>query len=131
MRLAASDAAFEADVGLAPDLGLLARAPKHVGSASLLHEVALSARARTFGAEAEEAQRSAGLVSRKVSRVAPDSRAEVVLAVEVVFGESRCRCVDLVLNGSSRICQCAVSETFERTGERRYRQLSRYSTVGV
>ena len=68
MRLVSSDAAFEADVGLAAGLGMPARAPKHVGSASLLHEVALSARARTFGAEAEEVQRSAGLVSRVARR---------------------------------------------------------------
>ena len=94
MRLAGSDrdsdAAFEADVGLAADLrlGMLARAPKLVGSTLLSHELALSARARTF--DAEKAQRSDGLVSR----VAPDSRAEVVLAVEVVVGEPRCRCVD-------------------------------------
>ena len=40
MRFAASDVAFEADVGPAADLGMLARAPKLVGSASLLHEVA-------------------------------------------------------------------------------------------
>ena len=47
----------------------------------------LSARARTSGAE--EAQCSVGLVSR----VAPEPRAEVVFAVEVVVGEPRCRCV--------------------------------------
>jgi hypothetical protein len=71
---------------------MLARAPKLVGNTSLRNELALSAllwSARTaFGAE--KAQRSVGLVSR----VVPDSRAEVVLAVEVVVGKPRCRCVD-------------------------------------
>lgn len=74
VRWAAADAAFsikEVDVGLAADIGTLARVPRLVGNASLLHELALSG--RTFGAD--EA-RALGLVSRVVR----GSRAEVVRA---------------------------------------------------
>lgn len=72
VRLAAADAAFsikEVDVGLAADIGTLARLPRLVGNASLLHELALTA--RVFGAR--DALRL-GLVSR----VVPGSRDDVV-----------------------------------------------------
>lgn len=64
VRLAAADAAFsikEVDVGLAPDIGTLARLPRLVGNVSLLHELALTG--RVFGAQ--DALRL-GLVSRVV-----------------------------------------------------------------
>ena len=54
VRQAASDAAFsteEVDVGLAVDLGTLARVPELVGNVSLLHEPSLRSR-RTRGARA-------------------------------------------------------------------------------
>ena len=74
VRLAAADAAFsikEVDVGLAADIGTLARLPRLVGNASLLYELALTG--RVFGAQ--DAQRL-GLVSR----VVPGSRDDVVRA---------------------------------------------------
>jgi len=74
VRLAAADAAFsikEVDVGLAADIGTLARLPRLVGNASLLHELALTG--RVFGAH--DARRL-GLVSR----VVPGSRDDVVRA---------------------------------------------------
>lgn len=78
VRWAASDVKFsikEVDVGLAADVGTLARAPARAAgaNASLLFELALSG--RVFGAE--EACRALGLVSR----VVPGSRAEVLSAV--------------------------------------------------
>jgi Delta3,5-Delta2,4-dienoyl-CoA isomerase len=77
VRWAASDARFsikEVDVGLAADVGTLARAPGRAGAAktSLLFELALSG--REFGAE--EARDGLGFVSRVVD----GSRAEVVRA---------------------------------------------------
>ncbi|KAH9021652.1 ClpP/crotonase-like domain-containing protein [Lactarius deliciosus] len=74
VRFAAADAAFsikEVDVGLAPDLGTLARLPRLVGNVSLLHELALTG--RVFGAQ--DALRL-GLVSRVVR----GSRDDVVSA---------------------------------------------------
>ncbi|KAJ2899632.1 mitochondrial precursor [Zalerion maritima] len=62
IRLAVADAKFsvkEVDIGLAADIGSLARLPKVVGSSSWVREVCLTA--RIFGAE--EAQR-VGFVSR-------------------------------------------------------------------
>ena len=75
VRFAASDASFsikEVDVGLAADMGTLARLPKlgAAANASLLHELALSGRA--FGAD--EAMSALGLVSRVVR----GSRVQVV-----------------------------------------------------
>ena len=77
VRWAASDARFsikEVDVGLAADVGTLARAPGRAGAgnASLLFELALSG--REFGAE--EARGALGLVSRVVD----GSREQVVRA---------------------------------------------------
>ncbi len=77
VRWAASDATFsikEVDVGLAADIGTLARGPGRAfgANASLLFELALSG--RTFGAD--EARAALGLVSR----VVPGSRAQVVRA---------------------------------------------------
>ncbi|KAH9970671.1 ClpP/crotonase [Russula compacta] len=76
VRFAASDVSFsikEVDVGLAADMGTLARLPKLCGgaggNASLLHELAFSGRA--FGADEASAL---GLVSRVVR----GSRAQVV-----------------------------------------------------
>ncbi|KAH7099757.1 ClpP/crotonase [Auriculariales sp. MPI-PUGE-AT-0066] len=74
IRLAAADTTFcikETAVGLATDIGTLARLPKLTGNASLLHELALTA--RSFGCP--EAL-SLGLISRAV----PGSRTEVVQA---------------------------------------------------
>lgn len=74
VRLAATDVAFsirEVDVGLAADIGTLARLPKLVGNASLLYELALTG--RSFDAQAAL---SLGLVSR----VVPGSRDDVVRA---------------------------------------------------
>ncbi|KAI9437306.1 ClpP/crotonase-like domain-containing protein, partial [Lactarius indigo] len=74
VRLTAADAAFsikEVDVGLAPDIGTLARLPRLVGNLSLFHELALTG--RVFGA-----QDVLGL--GLVSRVVPGSRDEVVRA---------------------------------------------------
>jgi len=84
VRWAASDVQFsikEVDVGLAPDVGTLARAPARAAgaNASLLFELALSG--RVFGAE--EACGALGLVSR----VVPGSRAEVVSAALGFAGE--------------------------------------------
>ncbi|OBZ79633.1 Delta(3,5)-Delta(2,4)-dienoyl-CoA isomerase, mitochondrial [Grifola frondosa] len=74
VRYAASDAVFsikEVDVGLAADIGTLARLPKLAGNQSLVNELAFTA--RNFSAvEAEKA----GIVSR----VVPGSRDEVVKA---------------------------------------------------
>jgi delta(3,5)-delta(2,4)-dienoyl-CoA isomerase len=72
VRLAASDAAFsikEVDVGIAPDIGTLARMPRLVGNTSLLYELALTG--RVFGA-----RDALGL--GLVSRVIPGSRDDVV-----------------------------------------------------
>jgi delta(3,5)-delta(2,4)-dienoyl-CoA isomerase len=72
VRLAASDAAFsikEVDVGIAPDIGTLARMPRLVGNTSLLYELALTG--RVFGA-----RDALGL--GLVSRVVPGSRDDVV-----------------------------------------------------
>ena len=72
VRLAASDTSFsikEVDVGLAADIGTLARLPRLVGNTSLLYELALTG--RVFGAK--EAL-GLGLVSRVVS----GSREDVV-----------------------------------------------------
>ena len=72
VRLAASDTSFsikEVDVGLAADIGTLARLPRLVGNTSLLYELALTG--RVFGAR--EAL-GLGLVSRVVS----GSREDVV-----------------------------------------------------
>ncbi|KAI0770920.1 ClpP/crotonase [Trametes elegans] len=74
VRLAASNVVFavkEVDVGLAADIGTLARLPKVAGNASLVHELAYTG--RNFSVE--EAER-AGLVSR----VVPGARAEVIAA---------------------------------------------------
>jgi Delta3,5-Delta2,4-dienoyl-CoA isomerase len=86
VRWAATDASFsikEVDVGLAADLGTLARMPKLIGNTSLLYELALEG--RTFGAD--EASRL-GIVSRVVD----GSREEVVSAAiafaKVVAGKS-------------------------------------------
>ncbi|TFY66857.1 hypothetical protein EVG20_g4239 [Dentipellis fragilis] len=72
IRWAAADAVFsikEVDVGLAADIGTLARLPKLTGNASLLLELALTA--RNFGPE-EATQ--VGMVSK----VVPGSHDEVV-----------------------------------------------------
>lgn len=74
VRYAANDVKFsikEVDVGLAADIGTLARLPKLTGNASLLNELALTG--RIFGAE--EAK-ELGMVSR----ITPGSRVEVVQA---------------------------------------------------
>ncbi|KAF8266382.1 ClpP/crotonase [Lactarius quietus] len=81
VRLAAADAAFsikEVDVGLAADIGTLARLPRLVGNASLLYELALTG--RTFGAQ--DALRL-GLVSRVVN----GSRGDVVRAALELAGK--------------------------------------------
>jgi delta(3,5)-delta(2,4)-dienoyl-CoA isomerase len=106
VRWAASDAVFsikEVDVGLAADTGTLARVPKLVGNASLLNELALSA--RTFGAE--EAQRSLGLVSR----VVPGSRAEVVRAAIVEFAEVVARKSPVAVVGTKRFIAHALDHS--------------------
>lgn len=84
VRWAASDAKFsikEVDVGLAADVGTLARAPARAAgaNASLLFELALSG--RPFGAD--EACVGLGLVSR----VVPGSREEVLRAALAFAGE--------------------------------------------
>ncbi|EPS95693.1 hypothetical protein FOMPIDRAFT_1131961 [Fomitopsis schrenkii] len=74
IRYTASNAVFsikEVDVGLAADIGTLARLPKVVGNHSLLHELAYTAR-NFSAAEAEKL----GLVSRVVQ----GSRDEVLAA---------------------------------------------------
>ena len=106
VRWAASDAVFsikEVDVGLAADIGTLARVPKLVGNASLLNELALSA--RTFSAE--EAQRSLGLVSR----VVPGSRAEVVRAAIVEFAEVVARKSPVAVVGTKRFIAHALDHS--------------------
>jgi delta(3,5)-delta(2,4)-dienoyl-CoA isomerase len=106
VRWAASDAAFsikEVDVGLAADLGTLARAPKLVANASLLCELALSA--RTFGAE--EARGSLGLVSR----VVPGSRAEVVRAAIAEFAEVVARKSPVAVVGTKRFIAHALDHS--------------------
>ncbi|TCD62526.1 hypothetical protein EIP91_006776 [Steccherinum ochraceum] len=74
VRYAASDSVFsikEVDVGLAADIGTLARLPKLAGNQSLVHELAYTS--RNFGvAEAEKM----GLLSRVIE----GSREEVVKA---------------------------------------------------
>ncbi|KAH7098313.1 ClpP/crotonase [Auriculariales sp. MPI-PUGE-AT-0066] len=78
VRLASEDSSFcvkETAVGFPADIGTLARVPKLTGNASLLHELALTA--RPFGSS--EAL-SLGLISRSV----PGSRSDVVkVALEV------------------------------------------------
>ena len=72
VRLAATDTSFsikEVDVGLAPDIGTLARLPRLVGNTSLLYELALTG--RVFGA-------AEALGLGLVSRVVAGSRADVV-----------------------------------------------------
>jgi delta(3,5)-delta(2,4)-dienoyl-CoA isomerase len=106
VRWAASDATFsikEVDVGLAADLGTLARGPKLVGNASLWHELALSA--RTFGAE--EAMGSLGLVSR----VVPGSRAEVVRAAIVEFAEVVARKSPVAVVGTKQFIAHALDHS--------------------
>ncbi|KAI0041376.1 ClpP/crotonase [Auriscalpium vulgare] len=78
VRYASSDVLFsikEADVGLAADIGTLARLPKLTGNASHLAELALTA--RNFGAE--EAQQL-GLISK----IVPGGHDEVVAAALAV-----------------------------------------------
>lgn len=66
------------DVGLAADIGTLARAPKALSSSSLLHELAYSA--RTFGA-------ADALRLGFVSRVVEGGREGVVRAALALAGE--------------------------------------------
>jgi delta(3,5)-delta(2,4)-dienoyl-CoA isomerase len=106
VRWAASDAAFsirEVDVGLAADTGTLARMPKLAANASLVHELALSA--RTFGAE--EALRSLGFVSR----VVPGSRAEVVRAAIVEFAEVVARKSPVAVVGTKQFITHALNHS--------------------
>ena len=106
VRWAASDAVFsikEVDVGLAADTGTLARMPKLVANASLVRELALSA--RTFGAE--EAQRSLGFVSR----VVPGSRAEVVRAAIIEFAEVVARKSPIAVVGTKRFITHALDHS--------------------
>jgi delta(3,5)-delta(2,4)-dienoyl-CoA isomerase len=106
VRWAASDAAFsikEVDVGLAADTGTLARVPKLVGNASLLGELALSA--RTFGAE--EARSSLGFVSRVVQ----GSREEVVRAAIVEFAEVVARKSPVAVVGTKRFITHALDHS--------------------
>jgi delta(3,5)-delta(2,4)-dienoyl-CoA isomerase len=106
VRWAASDAAFsikEVDVGLAADSGTLARMPKLAANASLLHELALSA--RTFSAE--EALRSLGFVSR----VVPGSRAEVVRAAIVEFAEVVARKSPVAVVGTKQFITHALDHS--------------------
>lgn len=80
VRYAASDAVFaikEADVGLAADIGTLARLPKIAGNQSLVHELAYTARNFT----AAEAERMGF-----VSRVVPGGRDDVVRAALALAG---------------------------------------------
>ncbi|KAH9963647.1 ClpP/crotonase [Russula dissimulans] len=110
VRWAAADAAFsikEVDVGLAADIGTLARVPKLVGNASLLHELALSG--RTFGAE--EAGRL-GLVSR----VVPGSREEVVRAA-LGFAEGVARKSPVAVAGIKRFVAQALEHSVEEALE--------------
>jgi Delta3,5-Delta2,4-dienoyl-CoA isomerase len=86
VRWAAADATFsirEVDVGLAADLGTLARVPKLVGNVSMLCELALSG--RTFGAD--EALRL-GLVSRVVEGSREDVVRAAVAFAQVVASKS-------------------------------------------
>jgi delta(3,5)-delta(2,4)-dienoyl-CoA isomerase len=106
VRWAASDAAFsikEVDVGLAADTGTLARMPKLAANASLVNELALSA--RTFSAE--EALRSLGFVSRVVS----GSRAEVVRAAITEFAEVVARKSPVAVVGSKRFITHALDHS--------------------
>ncbi|KAF8472261.1 ClpP/crotonase [Russula ochroleuca] len=112
VRWAASDAAFsikEVDVGLAADTGTLARVPKLVGNASLLGELALSA--RTFGAE--EARSSLGFVSRVVQ----GSREEVVRAAIVEFAEVVARKSPVAVVGTKRFITHALDHSVEEALE--------------
>lgn len=75
--MAAHDGSQEVDVGLAADIGTLARLPKIAGNQSMVYELAFTA--REFGAgEAEKM----GLVSR----VVPGGRVEVVQAALQLAG---------------------------------------------
>ena len=107
VRWAASDDATfcikEVDVGLAADTGTLARMPKLAANASLVRELALSA--RTFGAE--EALRSLGFVSR----VVPGSRAEVVRAAIVEFAEVVARKSPVAVVGTKRFITHALDHS--------------------
>ncbi|KAF8502688.1 ClpP/crotonase [Russula emetica] len=108
VRWAASDVAFsikEVDVGLAADTGTLARMPKLAANASLVHELALSA--RTFGAE--EALRSLGFVSR----VVPGSRPEVVRAAIVEFAEVVARKSPVAVVGTKQFITHALNHSVE------------------
>jgi delta(3,5)-delta(2,4)-dienoyl-CoA isomerase len=106
VRWAASDAAFsikEVDVGLAADTGTLARMPKLAANASLVYELALSA--RTFSAD--EALRSLGFVSR----VVPGSRAEVVRAAIVEFAEVVARKSPVAVVGTKQFITHALNHS--------------------
>ncbi|KAI0246869.1 ClpP/crotonase [Lactifluus subvellereus] len=97
----------EVDVGLAADLGTLARVPKLVGNVSLLHELALSG--RPFGAD--EALRL-GLVSR----VVPGSRADVVRAA-IAFAELVASKSPIAVVGIKRFIAHALDHSMEEALE--------------
>ena len=107
VRWAASDATFsikEVDVGLAADIGTLARGPGRAfgANASLLFELALSG--RTFGAD--EARAALGLVSR----VVPGSRAQVVGAA-LEFAQEVARKSPVAVAGVKRFVAHALDHS--------------------
>ena len=89
--------------GLAADTGTLARMPKLAANASLVRELALSA--RTFSAE--EALRSLGVVSR----VVPGSRAEVACAAIVEFAEVVARKSPVAVVGTKQFITHALDHS--------------------
>ncbi|KAI0262421.1 ClpP/crotonase [Gloeopeniophorella convolvens] len=106
VRWAAADAVFsikEVDVGVPADLGALARLPKLVGNASLMRELAYTA--RNFGAE-EALQLGA------VSKVVAGSREDVIAAVlglaREIAGKS-----PVAISGTKRFLTHALDHSVE------------------
>ncbi|KAI0298770.1 ClpP/crotonase-like domain-containing protein [Multifurca ochricompacta] len=106
VRWAAEDVAFsirEVDVGLAADIGTLARFPKLVGDLSWLYEVAFSG--RVFGAQE-------ALQFGLVSRVVPGSREKVVKAA-LEFAEGIARKSPVAVSGVKRFIAHALDHSVD------------------
>ena len=108
-------ASQEVDVGLAADIGTLARLPKLTGNASLAAELALTARPFT-AAEA--------LTLGLVSRVVPGSRDAVVAAALVLAREIAAKSPVAVV-GTKHLLAHARDHTYVVISRRRRRRRRR------
>jgi len=110
VRYAASNAVFsikEVDVGLAADIGTLARLPKLVGNQSLVHELAYSARDFS-AAEAEKM----GLVSQVVEGGREEVVERALATAKVIAGKS-----PIAVLGTKRVLQHARDHSVQQNLE--------------